>query len=345
MYTSCSTSLTMSEASKGHYMPKLISAIFALLSFMTLNSESIAQDAIKVGYAIQAHQANMMVLPKFAEKYGLKVDLVGMRRFPDLQLALTTHQIDAAVLGYVNIALLEESNTKNYKAVSGVYVAPGSLVLAPDIDSEVNTWKDLEGKSLGTAPNGAIDIVFRAILKQQNVDQSKVKMVSFGALGPPLLTALKNHDIDGFIAWEPNNADAVVGKLGVYSHLDLADNPTKGIQGILIVDETFSVKNDAVVGKLVRALVDATNHLNSNPGEFAEVAFKGTGSSLEVLKVALPRGRLDTNLYQRESEALLDMIFDAGLTKRSTKNALNERFDYHWLMAATGKTRNQLGGL
>jgi len=139
-------------------MPKLISAIFALLSFMTLNSESIAQDAIKVGYAIQAHQANMMVLPKFAEKYGLKVDLVGMRRFPDLQLALTTHQIDAAVLGYVNIALLEESNTKNYKAVSGVYVAPGSLVLAPDIDSKVKTWKDLEGKSLGTAPNGAIDM-------------------------------------------------------------------------------------------------------------------------------------------------------------------------------------------
>jgi len=170
-------------------------------------------------------------------------------------------------------------------------------------------------------------------------------MVSFGALGPSLLTALKNHDIDGFIAWEPNNADAVVGKLGVYSHLDLADNPTKGIQGILIVDESFSAKNDAVVGTLVRALVDATNHLKSNPREFAEVAFKGTGSSLEVLKVALPRGRLDTNLYQRESEALLDMIFDAGLTKRSTKNAINERFDYHWLMDATGKTRNQLGGL
>ena len=170
-------------------------------------------------------------------------------------------------------------------------------------------------------------------------------MVSFGALGPPLLTALKDRDIDGFIAWEPNNADAVVAKLGVYSHLDLADNPTKGIQGILVVDESFSAKNDSAIGKLVRALVDATNHLNSNPDEFSEVAFKGTGSSLEVLKVALPRGRLDTNLYQRESEALLDMIFDAGLTKRSTRNAIKEHFDYHWLTAATGKTSNQLGGL
>lgn len=326
-------------------MPKLASAIFALLAgVLLLHSQARAQDAIKVGYAIQAHQANMIVLPKFAEKYGLKVDLVGMRRFPDLQLALTTHQIDAAVLGYVNIALLEENNIKNYKVVSGVYVAPGSLVLAPDVDSKVKTWKDLEGKSLGTAPNGAIDIVFRAILKQQNVDQSKVKMVSFGALGPPLLTALKNHDIDGFIAWEPNNADAVVGKLGVYSHLDLADNPTKGIQGILVVDEAFAAKNDAATGKLVRALVDATNHLNSHPDEFADVAFKATGSSLDVLKIAIPHGRLDTNLYQGESEALLDMIYNTGLTKRSTKNAIAEHFDYRWLSAATGKTRNQLGG-
>jgi len=155
-------------------MQKLISAVVAVFSNVALlNSESVAQDTITVGYAIQAHQANMMVLPRFAEKYGLKVDLVAMRRFPDLQLALTTHQVDAAVLGYVNVALMEESNIKNYKVVSGVYVAPGSLVLAPQVEDKVKIWKDLEGKSLGTAPNGAVDIVFRALLKQHNVDQAR----------------------------------------------------------------------------------------------------------------------------------------------------------------------------
>ena len=109
-----------------------MSGILALLAgAMFPSSQALTQDLIKVGYAVQAHQANMMVLPRFAEKHGLKVELVAMRRFPDLQLALTTRQIDAAVLGYVNIALLEENNFKNYKVVSGVYVAPGSLVLAP----------------------------------------------------------------------------------------------------------------------------------------------------------------------------------------------------------------------
>ncbi|HEY7247682.1 MAG TPA: ABC transporter substrate-binding protein [Xanthobacteraceae bacterium] len=326
-------------------MQKLIFAVVAVFSSVALlHSESVAQDTIKVGYAIQAHQANMMVLPRFAEKYGLKVDLVAMRRFPDLQLALTTHQVDAAVLGYVNMALMEERNIKSYKVISGVYVAPGSLVLAPEVEDKVKTWKDLEGKSLGTAPNGAVDIVFRALLKQQNVDQSKIKMVSFGALGPPLLTALKDRDIDGFIAWEPNNADAVVGKLGVYSHLDIGANPSKGIQGILVVDETFAGNNDRITGNLVRALVDATDHLNNNPKEWADIAFKATGSSLDVLQVALPHGRLDTSLYRNESEALLDMIYKAGLTKGPTVNAVGEHFEYRWLMAATGKPASQLGG-
>ena len=54
--------------------------------------------------------------------------------------------------------------------------------------------------------------------------------------------------------------------------LDLGNNPSKGIQGILVVDEAFAAKNDAAVGKTVRALVEATNHLNSNPAEFAEGA-------------------------------------------------------------------------
>lgn len=303
-----------------------------------------AQPSMKVGYVAQTHQANMIVLPRFAQAHGLKVDLVPMRRFPDLQLALTTKQVDAAVLGYVNIALLEDGNFQDYKVVSGVYVAPGSLVLAPDVEAKVKTWKDLEGKSLGTAPNGAIDLVFRALLKQHNVDESKVKLISFGALGPPLQVGLKNHDIDGFIAWEPNNAEAVAGKYGVYSHLDLADNPTKGIQGILAVDSTFAANHSLEVGNLVRGLVDSTNYLNSHPEEFAEVAQRATGSAMNIIKLSIPHGRLDTNLYQQESEVLMDIIYGVGLTKKPTKSAIAKHFDYQWLMKATGKSRAELGG-
>jgi ABC-type nitrate/sulfonate/bicarbonate transport system substrate-binding protein len=329
-------------------MREIVGSLRAFFGVLFLVMASItpvsAQDTIKVGFAIQAHQANMMVLPQYAEKIGLKIDLVPMRRFPDLQLALTTKQIDAAVLGYVNLALLEEGGFKNYKVVSGVYAAPGSLVLAPDVDGKVKTWKDLEGKTLGTAPNGAIDIVFRALLKEKNVDVSKIKLISFAALGPPALAALANHDIDGFIAWEPNNAEAVQRKIGVYSRLDIGDNPSKGIQGILVVDGDYLKAHDDAVAKLVKALVDSTNELNANPEEFAAVAVKGTGSPLDVTKIALPHGRLDTKLYQRESEALLDMIYDAGLTKQSTKHVVAEHFDYEYLMKATGKSRTELGG-
>src|SRR5947209_12546370 len=90
-YISLSPARLNAATMKGAQMSKLFAAICALfVGALLLSSQVSAQDTIKVGYAIQAHQANMMVLPKFAEKYGLKVDLVAMRRFPDLQLALTT---------------------------------------------------------------------------------------------------------------------------------------------------------------------------------------------------------------------------------------------------------------
>ena len=84
-----------------------------------------AQDTIKAGYAIQAHQANMMVLPQYAEKVGLKVDLVAMRRFPDLH-SRSPPTNRRRRPRHINIALLEESGFKNYKVVSGVYVAPAA---------------------------------------------------------------------------------------------------------------------------------------------------------------------------------------------------------------------------
>ena len=80
MYTAFSahTSLSLARLNaatmKGAQMSKLVAAMCALfVGALLLSSQVWAQETIKVGYAIQAHQANMMVLPKFAEKYGKSI--------------------------------------------------------------------------------------------------------------------------------------------------------------------------------------------------------------------------------------------------------------------------------
>ena len=95
---------------------------------------------------------------------------------------------------------------------------------------------------------------------------------------------------------------------------------------------------------VVKALVDATNELNKNNAEYVQVAVKGTGASVDVVKEAIPRGRLDYKLYEKEAKALLNLIDEAKMTQTDTSGAVDRQFDYSLLTEATGQSKRQLGG-
>ena len=63
----------------------------------------------------------MMVLADYAKKYGVDIEPVPMRRYADQQLALMTNQVDVAVMGYVNVGLMEEKGFRDYKVIAGVF--------------------------------------------------------------------------------------------------------------------------------------------------------------------------------------------------------------------------------
>lgn len=319
-----------------------LTLIAMLLSVFGLTAQAQAADKVRFAYAIQVHQANMMIIQDFAKKYGVELEIVPMRRYADLQLALMTNQVDVAVMGYINVGLMEEKNFKDYRVIAGVFAGGQSLTLAKDIKPK--TWKDLEGLTLGTAPNSYAELLFKTSARLAGADLSKIKTVSFAAGGPPMLSALKNRQIDGFVSWEPNNADAAVAGDGYYSTLDIGDNATKHINGTLTVNSNFLKDHRAAVVGVVKALVDATNELNKNNAEYVQVAVKGTGSSMDVVKEAIPRGRLDYKLYEKEAKALLNLIAQAKMTQTDTSGAVDRQFDYSLLTEATGQSKRQLGG-
>jgi hypothetical protein len=102
----------------------------------------------------------MMVLNEYAKKYGVDATLAPMWRYADRQLALTTNQVDAAVIGYVNVGLMEEKGFGDYRVISGVFTGGQSLTLA--IGKKATQWKDLEGLRIGTAPNSYVELLFKA---------------------------------------------------------------------------------------------------------------------------------------------------------------------------------------
>jgi ABC-type nitrate/sulfonate/bicarbonate transport system substrate-binding protein len=300
-----------------------------------------AQDKVRLAYATQIHQANMMLIKDYAKKNGVEVDVSILSHYTNLQIALTTNQMDFVVMGYVNMGLMEEKGFKNYKAIAGVFTGGQSLTLRNGVT--VKAWKDLEGKKIGDAPNSYADILFKTSAKLGGADLSKIQMVNF-APGPAVTAALAAGDIDGFVFWEPINANAVVQKVGTYSSLDLGDNPTKHINGALYVNAEFAEKHKDTVIAVVKSLVEATDALNADPARFTEVVLKGTRSTAEEVKLAIPHGKLDYKLYHKEAIALLKLIHEAGITIVDTSAAVDKMFDYSYLMAATKKSKRELGG-
>ena len=134
-----------------------ISAI--LLSSLATASVVHAADKVRFAYTVQVHQAHMMVLQDYAKKYNIEIEPVPMRRYADQQLALMTNQVDVAVIGYVNVGLMEEKSFRDYRAIAGVSTGGQSLTLAKDI--KATQWKDLEGRKLGTAPNSYAELLFK----------------------------------------------------------------------------------------------------------------------------------------------------------------------------------------
>jgi len=301
-----------------------------------------ADAAVRLGFPVQIHTANVMLLRDYAKKSGVDLDVTVMRGYPNIQLALTTNQLDLAVLGFVNVGLMEEKGFRNVKVIAGVFSGGQSLTLRNGVTAR--TWKDLEGKKIGTAPNSYADLLFKLSAKLGGADLAKITRVSFAPPGgTPVFAAMRSGDIDGFVFWEPNNAEAALEKIGGYSSLDIGANPTGHINGALAVNAEFAAKNRKTVAAIVKALVDATDALNADSKLFEEVAQKGTGSSLDVVREAMPHGSMDYRLHRSKAKALMQLIHEAGITQIDATPAVDSMFDYSFLSEVTGKSGRQLG--
>src|SRR5581483_7523786 len=216
-------------------MRRLAAGIFVLISALILHSAARADEKVRIAFPVQIHSANVILLKDYAKKHG----------------------VDLAVLGFVNIGLMEERGFSNYKVIAGVFSGAQSLTLRNGVIAK--NWKDLEGKKIGTAPNSYADLLFKTSAKLGGADLSKIQFVSFAPPGgTPVMTALKSGDIDGFVFWEPNNAQAAVAKIGDYSSLDIGDNPTRHINAALIVNSKFATAHRKATLAVVKALVEAT---------------------------------------------------------------------------------------
>src|SRR4051812_34439514 len=109
-------------------MKRLCITLVALICWLpTFCKGSQAQTRVRLGFPVQIHTANIMLLQEYLKRRGVDLDVAVMRGYPTIQLALTTNELDLAVLGFVNIGLMEEAGFRNSKIIAGVFSGGQSL--------------------------------------------------------------------------------------------------------------------------------------------------------------------------------------------------------------------------
>ncbi|MDQ6669881.1 MAG: ABC transporter substrate-binding protein, partial [Chloroflexota bacterium] len=157
-----------------------------------------------------------------------------------------------------------------------------SFVLGPN--AKVASPKDLEGKKVGMAAGSGVSVAIANMAKQYGVAYDKIQFVN---LQPPdQAPALIRGDIDAMAVWEPWSVAGrkLGGKLFFTGNRSFIDGTEKPVSWLYLdsginVKGDFMDKNPNTVKAVLRAIIRATDYINTNPIETSATVLS---KSLEV---------------------------------------------------------------
>src|SRR6266403_5598365 len=201
------------------------------------------------------------------KSHGLDVEIVYTRGGQSAVQALVGGAVDYAatsldvvIQAYANV----HADLRRF-AVTG-RLPLFAVVTAPRTASQIQTIKDLEGKTVGvSALSNADHALALFLLKQANADASKVR---FATLGVNLLEALRQGQIDAGLVQEP--ALTLVQRAGgrvLMNGMDLEDakNHLGGafeFMGVAVRTKEFEQRRPEMIA-LAKALADALKALRT----------------------------------------------------------------------------------
>jgi sulfonate transport system substrate-binding protein len=280
----------------------------------------------------------------FAEKYGIRTEMIPIMTNADQQRALQTGGADVATQGYVNPAIMAEQNVTNVKIISGLYLGGQNLIMRKGV--ELKSWKELEGKKIGRAPGTFAQVLFILAAEANKVDVSKINLVNVTAVGTAELQALKNGDLDGLVMFSPTVDRGVVEGYAYYpSCCDVSSTAKFGGRNQLLAANSDFLKDRQTAINFLKAYLDAEKYYLQNRDKAIEVAMQYTGVSKDVVDEALKHATLE---HRVDVQTAIDIAREGpkfGFTKADVSDKVASFFDLSYLSEATGKPVNQLGSL
>lgn len=253
---------------------------FALVAFPVFSADKGATakpEKVRIGYLSLVNGQLLSKYLKLHEKeLGVPVEWFRFNSGRDVNTAMASGSIDFGNVG-LPPATIGLAGGMDYWGIMNANVlgAVESLVVKP----EINSLKDLEGKTV-VAPFGSTThyLLIKA-LKDANVDLSKVKIMDM-APGEALAPFIRG-DIDAAYIWEPSLGLVVQngGKILLTSE-DMAKNGDL-TWDIIGVQPEFAKKYPEIVTSFIKSELEAMEYWRQHPDEAAKIIAEELGGISE----------------------------------------------------------------
>jgi ABC-type nitrate/sulfonate/bicarbonate transport system substrate-binding protein len=275
-----------------------------------------------------------------AARHGFSVQMSVLFTYADQQRAAQGNQTELATTGINNPAIIADQGVTNLRYIAGQQFGGQNLILRKSVTAD--SWKALEGKTIGVVPGTYARVLFFVAAQEGGADLEKIKIVNV-SVGATAIEALRKGDVDGFVLFAPMTDQVVVEGIGYYPpKLDIGACSLGPANGGILANTDF-LANKELALNFMKAYLDSMHEMQ-NESAFVKVAMQLAGINEAVAKEAF------RNLYFGEA---IDAkaIADAGklgprfgYTKSDVSAKVASLIDFGPLMAATGKTQADLSG-
>jgi ABC-type nitrate/sulfonate/bicarbonate transport system substrate-binding protein len=293
---------------------------------------------ISIAASRGTNSAAVWNLVTLGPKYGFDVQISELFTYADQQRAAQTGQTEFATTGVTNPASVLDAGTENLKVIAGQLWGGSNIVVRKGVKAD--SWKDLEGKTVGVTPGTYARIEFLIAAREKGVALEKLNIVNISSAATAL-EALQKANVDAVVLFSPTTDLAVLQDLAYYpDHIDIGDS-TLGPANSLVFANTSFLADKTTATNFMKAYVESVKEMQ-NEDNFVRLGTLVAGLKPEVCRLAFKYMYFSEIIDEAAVTKATKLGVEFAFTKTDVSSKIAGIFDYGPLMAATGKTQKDL---
>lgn len=256
-------------------------------------------------------------------KNGVEVEVAGVfKAGPEEMSAFAAGALDMGYVGEAPATTAVANKTTRATVLAQVNTEGSAVIVG--IDAPQRNMLDLAGKRVAIPGYSTVqDFLIKKVMSRFGLGQKDVNMI---VLKPPeMIGALRAGQIDAFIAWEPYPAKAQtmgVGRVLLTSHEIWENHPCC----VLLASDHFLSMRPRDARAVVRAHVEATDFIKSNPDDAARIGVQYTGMDVPTIRLAMKNVVYTYDLSIEEEMEYVDFLARMKYIQISDPKAFVRKF-------------------